>query len=206
MYLVANLSGSSRGPYSLVGRRSFSTHRWIGTSTVLGDVAGSVGASSIDTGGMDEGTDALDIGGAGGASCASTASAISACDVHPCYRELLRGNRFDTPFFPEKNAGEMQFRIWISVAKVRRVLKLDFKIVFHLHQPWYSYSRLKTRSKIPVDALFSKEAVCTQGVAFSGTFRKRGMETWTPLHGNKPNQSPWIKGLHVGHGAIMETR
>ena len=48
-----------------------------GTSIILGDVAGSVGVSSIDIGGVDKGTDALDTGGAGAASCASNASAIS---------------------------------------------------------------------------------------------------------------------------------
>ena len=43
----------------------------------LGDVAGSVGVSSIDTAGMDGGPAALDVGGACAASCASTASAIA---------------------------------------------------------------------------------------------------------------------------------
>ena len=57
----------------------WSCHRWTGTSVTLGEVAGSVGASSMDTVLMDSGGCALVNGGAGAAASAtSTRSAISA--------------------------------------------------------------------------------------------------------------------------------
>ena len=68
-----------RGPISRVGSRSSSTHSWTGTSVTLGEVAGSVGASSKDTVLVESGGGALVNGGAGAAaSAASTRSAMSA--------------------------------------------------------------------------------------------------------------------------------
>ena len=77
-YLVAYLSGSSRGPICPVGSWSSCANCWTGTSLTLGEVAGSVGVSSMEAVMSDCGDDALGNGSGDAASAASTASTISA--------------------------------------------------------------------------------------------------------------------------------